>query len=335
MQCPWLLNNKYDDHRRLALRWLGMLSVAAPISMLPACSERRIVFVGDRAHYFQVEHERVLRSLGSSFFSNNFCVEEKRPIVFENPSTLRSVIDALVANPPELIAVIGDDEALEMRKRLPNTPTVFYVDHDPVSAGLVRSIDRPGATTTGVANDVPAFVKPVQFVRDLFPVARALRVAIAARPEWYSDTRRNAWEDAAKAVDIKLLFIPAPNYDSLLRNSDWQRPDKFDAWIVPFGKAQITNMADIAARLNSHRTIGLFERFNAVSLGAAFGYEDTSYNWYAPFALAIRLLASGVPADSVPVRTPDAWKFAANLATLRRLNVEVPITVSVQLGRVF
>ena len=144
--------------RRSVLLRMSQLPIGFAVLQLPGCSKRNIAFVGDSKHYFDVQHARVLRALGSDFFSRFQLDEHRHHIEFEQPATMARVVAQLAASPPEMIAVVGDDEAMSIKTHFADTPTIFYVDHDPVASGLVESTAYPNSNCTGVASDVPEFV---------------------------------------------------------------------------------------------------------------------------------------------------------------------------------
>src|SRR5436309_13933318 len=86
------------------------------------------------------------------------------------PDRLGGLAGVLVATKPDLIFALGGDVAPSARVATTTIPVVVAVSNDPVQAGLVTSLARPGGNITGVtfvSSDLAA--KRLQFLREIAP----------------------------------------------------------------------------------------------------------------------------------------------------------------------
>ena len=141
---------------------------------------------------------RGLRDLGY-IESQNIVIEYR--YAEGKPDRLRSLARELVAIKPDLIFALGGDVAPSARVATSTIPIVVAVSNDPVQAGLVASLARPGGNITGVtfvSSDLAA--KRLQFLREIAP--NLARVAVIWNPD-HVDPEYRETQAAAKALGYK------------------------------------------------------------------------------------------------------------------------------------
>ena len=91
----------------------------------------------------------------------------------------------------------------------PPTPVVFVIGEDPVKAGLVASLDRPGGNATGVSDFVNQLVaKRLELIHQALPRAQSVGLLVNPKnPNAESDSRE--MEAAVNALGKKLLVVKA------------------------------------------------------------------------------------------------------------------------------
>ena len=92
-----------------------------------------------------------------------------------------SLADELVSHRVSLIATVTLPAAVAAKSASPKTPVVFVIGEDPVKAGLVASLDRPGGNATGVSDFVNQLVaKRLELIQQAIP--RADLVGLLVNP---------------------------------------------------------------------------------------------------------------------------------------------------------
>ena len=237
---------------------------------------------------------------------------------------LPSFVTELVQLNLDLIAAAGTREAQLLKAATSTIPIVMLWPGDPVGAGLVSSLTRPGGNVTGTSVMFSDFDgKRLDLLRELVPKLR--RVAIVWNPKNASTTRSmEAVADTAKALDLTIISIEADSAQRLehgLAGMSKHRPDGIlvlqDAVTVGYRR----QIADVALR-NGLATIcpgrAYVESGGLLSYGpdlAAIGARAATY--------VDRILKGAKPAE-LPVEQPTKFELVINVKTAKALNLTIP-----------
>jgi putative tryptophan/tyrosine transport system substrate-binding protein len=108
-----------------------------------------------------------------------------------------------------VIAVTGNAVALAVKAATGTIPIVFQVGNDPVAAGLVASLARPGGNLTGVTTLSGEIVaKRLELLHELMPTISGIGLLINPKNPDSENSKRNA-EAAAKNLGLQLHMIRA------------------------------------------------------------------------------------------------------------------------------
>jgi putative ABC transport system substrate-binding protein len=199
---------------------------------------------------------RGLRDLGY-IESQNIVIEYR--YAGGKPDRLRSLARELVAIKPDLIFALGGDVAPSARVATSTIPIVVAVSNDPVQAGLVASLARPGGNITGVtfvSSDLAA--KRLQFLREIAP--NLARVAVIWNPD-HVDPEYRETQAAAKTLGIQIQSLEVRSVED------------FDAAFQTATNARIQALIPITSRLmltNRPRIIE-FSSQHQLLLASGFG----------------------------------------------------------------
>ncbi len=134
------------------------------------------------------------------------------------PERLRDLAAELVAAKPDVILARGGDVTPFVRAATGTIPIVMVVSNDPVAAGLVASMGRPGANVTGVtfvSSDLAA--KRLQFLKEMAP--RVSRVGVLWNPD-HVDPEYRETQKAAQALGMRVQSLEVRNAGDL--DAAWQ-----------------------------------------------------------------------------------------------------------------
>ena len=110
--------------------------------------------------------------------------------------------------------------AVAVRETTRTTPTVFVQVSDPVTAGVVQSLARPGGNLTGFTNFEPSMAsKWLELVKAIAP--NITRVAYLFNPNTAPLLYASAVETAAPSLSIKLFAAKVRNADEMEGVIDW------------------------------------------------------------------------------------------------------------------
>src|SRR5262245_37147541 len=123
------------------------------------------------------------------------------------PDRLREMVEDSIRRPVAVIA--GNTVAMLAAKATTTTiPIVFYTGGDPVAAGLVASMNRPGGNVTGISFFGSVLgAKRLELLRQLVP--KATTIAMLVNPSADTEQERREVQAAAEAIGQQLLVLDA------------------------------------------------------------------------------------------------------------------------------
>jgi len=251
-----------------------------------------------------------------------------------NVGRLGELARELLRNDVEVIVTVGTSAAVAARKSTHKVPIVFGNISDPVGSGVVASLNRPGGNATGRANMLEALsAKLVQLVRETFPGAR--RVAILWNPE--NEAKRLEFQEcsaAAKALSMQVRSVEVYTAHELEAGFATILNDRPDALLVFIDSTTISRKAAIVAFAAMHRLPAIYQWRDYVYAGGLMSYgPNADYEWRQAALLVDRILRGASPAD-LPIERPTNFELAINLATARRLGIDIPQSLMVRADEV-
>jgi putative ABC transport system substrate-binding protein len=253
--------------------------------------------------------------------------EEGRNIVFDirftqgKPEAMPAATEALVKAGVDLIFTSGEAATHAAKKATQRIPIVFTLVGDPVNAGLLRAIGKPGGNMTGIsslASDLAA--KRLEILHTLAPKARRVWAIHHGDDPSSLEAIRRA-EIAAKQLNVNLLSRPVYTAQQLASTIKDIRPG--DALLPPD-----VGTLDIAAALLEASLSSRIPAVFATSLWVGHGgLASYGPDYHAEGVQAARLVAKilrGARAGDLPVEGADRIDLAVNVKTASLLGIAVP-----------
>lgn len=245
-------------------------------------------------------------------------------------SRLPKLAAELLESKPDLLFCVSD----ACWRETGNIPMVFTQVSDPVRAGLVASIPRPGGNITGIANlraDLTA--KRLELFKETVPALRRVLLTYDPTKPEEMEALTNA-RSAARRLGLALLenpiHVPLEIEPALAKLNEGGQDGIL---IVQTG----TNL-NIAGRTLQVSASNNLPTMYPASFWAGFG-ALASYgpDQYAQGRQAARLahkILTGTAPRQLPVELPDRVEFIVNLKTAKRIGLEVPQGVLIRADRV-
>jgi putative ABC transport system substrate-binding protein len=227
----------------------------------------------------------------------------------------------------DIIVVAGGGGPIQAAKNATKTiPIVMTgVGVDPVEAGLVESLARPGGNVTGITNIGSQLAgKRLELLKEAVP--KLARVAVLYDPGNPSQVRevKELLPVAARALKLTLQLWEvrgADDFDNVLAAMRKQRPDGL---YVSGGPLTFTNHKRIAGFAIKSRLPSLYNDKEAVEAGGLMSYGADRADSYRRVAYFVdRILKGAKPAD-LPVEQPTKFEFVINLKTAKQVGVKIP-----------
>jgi putative ABC transport system substrate-binding protein len=204
------------------------------------------------------------------------------------------------------------------------TPVIFHTHADPVEAGFVSSLGRPGGTFTGLTLMAPDLAgKRLELLKDAVPAASRMAVLVnTANPGMQSTLRR--LEAAAQPLQVELQIFDARaarEIEGTFVAMDSERSGALYLTLDPLFLENRTRIAELAAK---QRLPVLFDVREFVQAGGLISYGPNLADSFRRVAYYVdRILRGAKPAD-VPVEQPTKFELVLNLKTAGRLGLDIP-----------
>jgi putative ABC transport system substrate-binding protein len=198
---------------------------------------------------------------------------------------------------------------------------------DPVRAGLVASLARPGGNITGNTVLSPDLgPKRLQILREA--IANVRRVAYLANPDNASTLATLAeLKHAAPAAGVVLIGVEVrsvgdfdPAFAAMLR----ERPDALLVSNDPFHQLHIGRIIEFLAK---NRLPGMFQAKENVAAGGFMAYGASLPDLFRRAASYVHRILQGTKPGDLPVESPAKFDLAVNLKTATALGIDIPPTL--------
>jgi putative ABC transport system substrate-binding protein len=241
-----------------------------------------------------------------------------------NADRMPGLAAELVGLKPDVIVAQGNLSTHAAQKATTSIPIVMQGAADPVATGFVKSLARPEANITGVANLASEYgPKQLQLLHEIVP--KASRVAVLMNPDNPASASflRNI-HDAARLSGKSIVPVDARNSLEIAASFTRMTQERTDALIVvgdPFLANQGRLIAELALK---HRLpcIGPFRSQSKAGMLASFG-ADITENFRRAADYVDKILKGAKPGD-LPVEQPTKFNLAINLRTAKALGITIP-----------
>src|SRR5262249_26200563 len=222
---------------------------------------------------------------------------------------------------PDIIIAAGTPSVFPARDAAGDIPVVFVATFDPVAAGLVKSLARPGGNVTGlttISGDIAA--KRLQLIKEFLP--KAAKIAILVRDT--SPTTPQYLEEAHHAardlnIDLQVLTEHEPDdFEKLFSTARGA-----DAMLVGEDTEFTTHrvrIAELAVKARLPNVHGLREMIDA---GGLMSYGASFHDLYRRAASQVRKILQGVKPGDLPIEQPVKFEFVVNMRTARALELKL------------
>jgi putative tryptophan/tyrosine transport system substrate-binding protein len=238
------------------------------------------------------------------------------------PARLRALVADLVRLP--VAVIVGNTvAALAAKAGTTTIPVVFYTGGDPVEAGLVASLNRPGGNVTGVSFFGNALgPKRLELLRNLVPQATTIAMLVNPSPD--AAPERRDVEAAAQAIGQELIVLEASSDGDIeaLFATFAQRGVR--ALFVGTGAFMINHRELVVALAARYALPACYALRESVDAGGLMSYAPSFADTLRQVgAYTGRILNGEKPAD-LPVMRPTKFELVINLKAAKTLGLQIP-----------
>jgi putative tryptophan/tyrosine transport system substrate-binding protein len=244
---------------------------------------------------------------------------------------LPALVADLVQHHVSVIVAIPAAPALAAKTATATIPIIFQSGVDPIAAGLVVSLNRPGGNITGIANlSIGLIEKQIEIMRQVVPNATAFGVLLNPTAQATFPAFASGAQAAATTQGVKVQILKAGNAREIDLAFETAAKERMGAVVVSSDSLFITQEEQIvalAARA-AMPAIHVFREFAASGGLMSYGTQLTDA-FRLTGIYAGRILNGEKPAD-LPVQQATKVELVINLKTAKTLGLAIPLPL---LGR--
>jgi putative tryptophan/tyrosine transport system substrate-binding protein len=244
----------------------------------------------------------------------------------EHYERLPALAAELVQQHVSVIAAPGSVALAAVAKAATSTiPIVFMIGSDPVEAGLVTSLNRPGGNLTGYAYlNVEVAAKRLEFLHKLVPAAKSIALLVNPDNPAETDIQVRELQAAVQVLGLRLRILNVRSLSDIEAAYATIRSEGVDGLQISvdglFGRYR-PQLIGLAARY-AVPTIYPWREFTVA--GGLMNYGSLIRDAFRQVGVYTGRILKGEKPAEMPVERPTKLVFVLNLTTAKTLGIEVP-----------
>ena len=322
--------------RREVVTLLGGMVMAWPLAAYAQQAVRRVgvlmpFTVNDtEAEARNAVFEQSLRQLGWTI-GRDLQIDYRWP--GGDAASIRRAAAELVALAPDVLLAAGSSTTGPLQQTTQTIPIVFANLADPVGAGFVQSLARPGGNATGFTTyEYSMSGKWVELLKQIAP--HVTRVAVIRDPATAAGIGQfSAIQSVAHSLGVELTPFSARDAGDIERGIDaFARSGNGGLIVTSGGVAFRRNL--ILGLASQHKLPAVYPfRFYAVD-GGLISYGPDNYEMFRRAAGYVDRILKGEKPGDLPVQAPTKYELVINLKTAKALGITVPPALLAQANEV-
>lgn len=240
---------------------------------------------------------------------------------------MRASAAELAALNPDAVLAYGSAAVAALRQATTTVPVVFVSVVDPVGAGFVASLARPGGNVTGfMLLEFGVGAKWLELLKDVEP--RVARVGVLRDSALASGRGQfDAMRSGASSAGMELVPIDMRNEREIERSIESLSPGATGGLIVTAGTLTTLHRDLIVALAAKNRLPTIYSNRLFVINGGLLSYSPDRYEQYQQAASYINRILKGTKPADLPVQAPTRFELVLNLKTANALGLIIPPSI--------
>ena len=230
----------------------------------------------------------------------------------------------LVRHPVDVIVASSQAAALAAQRATKTIPIVMVNAADPVKAGLVASLARPGGNVTGLSQHLTPEIraKQLQLLKEVLTKGSRPLVVVLHSPT--TTVELGEYETTGHALELRVQFIEVRTRDDLGRAFAAMARDHVDAVLVPGDTFLFTERQRVAELARERRLPGMYSLREYTEAGGLMSYSAPLTEQFRRAAVYVDKILRGASPATLPVESPTHYELVINLKTAKALGLTVP-----------
>jgi putative ABC transport system substrate-binding protein len=225
------------------------------------------------------------------------------------------------------VIIVGGDSLILAAKNATKTIPIVMVGagSDPVEAGFVESLARPGGNITGITNVSPNLGgKRLELLKEAVP--KVVRIAVLYDPAATASVHELKELLSVAAPALKLTLQPwevrsADDFERVFAVMGKQRPDGF--YLPTSGSVIRSNVKRIVGFAVKNRLPSMYNTRAYVDAGGLMSYGADQADSYRRVAYFVDRILKGAKAADLPVEQPTKVELVINLKTAKQIGMTI------------
>ena len=234
----------------------------------------------------------------------------------------------LVHSKVDVIVSAVTQASIAAKNSTATIPIVMIGVSDPVGAGLVTSLARPGTNVTGTSSMTAEIVgKQLELLKETLPnVARVAALWNPANPIFQGSQVKET-ENAGRALGIRLQFVEARDAGGIDGAFAAIARDRIRAVVVLGDPVFVSHRKKIADLAVKRRLPAVGGTRDHVEAGGLMAYGPSYADMYRRTAYYVDRILKGMKPADLPIEQPTKFELVINLKTAKQIGLTIPPNV--------
>jgi len=229
----------------------------------------------------------------------------------------------------DLIVVAGTVPATAAKRATSSVPIVMANVGDPVGAGLVASLARPGGNVTGLSGLSPELnTKRLEILKDAVPKLARVGLLTLTGANIATDLQLRELRAAALALKLKLEEIDtqldAKSLENAFQSAKQKQVNAIMTTASPRFNAGRKRIVELAGK---NRLPAIYYQKEFVDEGGLMSYGVDYDDLYRQAAVYVDKILKGVKPGDLPVQQATKFEFVINLKAAKQIGLTIPVRV--------
>jgi putative tryptophan/tyrosine transport system substrate-binding protein len=237
---------------------------------------------------------------------------------------LHDLAAELVQGEPDVIVALGPSALRAAQQATHTIPIVMLVSGDPIGAGFVSNLSRPGGNTTGMTTlSSRLSARRLALLKEVVP--RLTQVAVLLNPE--EDTKVADWQQtqvAARAWGVRVHPVELRRPGDLAPAFAALRRERPDALLALSDSLTFRHRAEITRWATDSRVPAMYELREYVEGGGLMAYGPRRPELFQRLAAYVDQILKGAKPGELPIEAPTAFELIINLKTAEAMGLTLP-----------
>ena len=310
-------------------RFVGALAVTAVVPFSGAQPAGKVYRIGyiqtatpDEQAHLTKAFEDALRELG--YVEGRNVVFERR-FAWGKQERLPELTAELVRLNVDVIMTGGNPVIAAVKQASSTIPIVMGASRDPVGAGFIASLARPGGNITGLTNDTGLEIvgKYLELLKEVVPNASRVALLLNPTPPGAANYRK-ATEIAAKSLGLSLQIVEARGRDEFEGAFATMARERADAVVVQSDPIFFTARKQIVDLATKYRLPAVFHAREFVEIGGLMSYGGSLDYQFRRAAVYVDKILKGAKPGDLAVEQSAKIDLVINRKTARTFGLTIP-----------